>query len=258
MGGTHISKVKGCSGTYLWGPDELARMRELGNAAAAARYGGAVVAGAPMPEASASKEMRVELCRKKYEELRWAANKDAPQLSLGAGTAADHPVPLEATCNAFAARVVPTNLKAAKVASVAAAAPRLPTPARSRTSGGSSLVMANLIDLGDAFFDRLDDTQSGKAQQVPLWRAAAPAPAVAADSAPAAAAAAPGQLAGEGSASLDSFLEQCLAHAGADAVISAGGASQPQAASGCAFGQMPHNTQESGEGALLWDNFGDW
>eukprot|EP00929_Paragymnodinium_shiwhaense_P012805 TRINITY_DN1206_c0_g1_i1.p1 TRINITY_DN1206_c0_g1~~TRINITY_DN1206_c0_g1_i1.p1 ORF type:complete len:257 (+),score=58.74 TRINITY_DN1206_c0_g1_i1:156-926(+) len=29
--GTHISKMKGCSGTYLWGPDELKVMQEMGN-----------------------------------------------------------------------------------------------------------------------------------------------------------------------------------------------------------------------------------
>merc|ERR1719163_318176 len=29
--GTHITKVKGCTGTYLWGPDELQRMQAVGN-----------------------------------------------------------------------------------------------------------------------------------------------------------------------------------------------------------------------------------
>lgn len=29
--GTHISKPKGLTGTYLWGPDEFARMKEVGN-----------------------------------------------------------------------------------------------------------------------------------------------------------------------------------------------------------------------------------
>ena len=38
--GTHISKPKGCSGTYLWGSDELVRMREVGNARANEIYGG--------------------------------------------------------------------------------------------------------------------------------------------------------------------------------------------------------------------------
>lgn len=38
--GTHISIPKGCSGTYLWGADELQQMERLGNAHAAEIYGG--------------------------------------------------------------------------------------------------------------------------------------------------------------------------------------------------------------------------
>ena len=37
--GTHISLPKGCTGTYLWGPDEIERMRLLGNAHAQKIYG---------------------------------------------------------------------------------------------------------------------------------------------------------------------------------------------------------------------------
>ena len=33
--GTHISCPKGCNGTYLWGPDEIEHMREIGNKRAA-------------------------------------------------------------------------------------------------------------------------------------------------------------------------------------------------------------------------------
>jgi len=67
--GTHLTKVKGCTGTYLWGPDEIARMQEVGNAVAAQLYCGG---GAPTPAPSATKEERVELCRKKYELRLWA------------------------------------------------------------------------------------------------------------------------------------------------------------------------------------------
>jgi len=73
--GTHVSKVKGCSGTYLWGPDEIQNMQRLGNAAAEARYGGRC--SAARPAASASKEERVKMCRRKYEDLEWAAARDA-------------------------------------------------------------------------------------------------------------------------------------------------------------------------------------
>ena len=38
--GTHISQPKGCTGTYLWGPDELERMRTVGNARAKQLYAG--------------------------------------------------------------------------------------------------------------------------------------------------------------------------------------------------------------------------
>jgi hypothetical protein len=37
--GTHITKVKGCTGTYLWGPDELAKMQAVGNCNAEQIYG---------------------------------------------------------------------------------------------------------------------------------------------------------------------------------------------------------------------------
>lgn len=37
--GTHISKPKGCTGTYWWGPDELENMRKIGNARASQIYG---------------------------------------------------------------------------------------------------------------------------------------------------------------------------------------------------------------------------
>lgn len=38
--GTHIGKPKGCSGTYHWAADEIARMQEVGNARANEVYGG--------------------------------------------------------------------------------------------------------------------------------------------------------------------------------------------------------------------------
>jgi len=62
--GTHLSKVKGCSGTYLWGPDEIEQMNKIGNATAVKLYGGATAQSEP----SATKERRLELCRKKYEQ----------------------------------------------------------------------------------------------------------------------------------------------------------------------------------------------
>eukprot|EP00746_Dinoflagellata_sp_MGD_P164364 gnl/MRDRNA2_/MRDRNA2_92955_c0_seq1.p1 gnl/MRDRNA2_/MRDRNA2_92955_c0~~gnl/MRDRNA2_/MRDRNA2_92955_c0_seq1.p1 ORF type:complete len:388 (+),score=69.34 gnl/MRDRNA2_/MRDRNA2_92955_c0_seq1:76-1239(+) len=57
--GTHISKVKGCGGTYLWGPDEIAQMQSLGNGAWGSR-------GAQI-NSSMGKQEQLRICRKKYE-----------------------------------------------------------------------------------------------------------------------------------------------------------------------------------------------
>lgn len=43
--GTHISKPKGCTGTYWWGPDELENMKTIGNAGARRIYGNKVPTG---------------------------------------------------------------------------------------------------------------------------------------------------------------------------------------------------------------------
>ncbi|CAK0852999.1 unnamed protein product [Prorocentrum cordatum] len=104
--GTHISVVKGCSGTYLWGPDELARMRDMGNAHAETLYGHR---HKPLPE-SASKEDRVKACEFKYGKGPAAATaaaapaaqappRQAPcaaehSVAAGGATAADGPMAL--------------------------------------------------------------------------------------------------------------------------------------------------------------------
>eukprot|EP00444_Apocalathium_aciculiferum_P028423 CAMPEP_0183433652 /NCGR_PEP_ID=MMETSP0370-20130417/61524_1 /TAXON_ID=268820 /ORGANISM="Peridinium aciculiferum, Strain PAER-2" /LENGTH=285 /DNA_ID=CAMNT_0025620045 /DNA_START=47 /DNA_END=904 /DNA_ORIENTATION=- len=71
--GTHISKVKGCSGTYLWGEDELQNMRQMGNANAESKY------GAAKPASEASKDERVLLARRKYESLAYTGSAAAQQ-----------------------------------------------------------------------------------------------------------------------------------------------------------------------------------
>jgi len=67
--GTHISKVKGCGGTYLWGPDEIAQMQSLGNSAWGSH-------GAQI-NSSMGKEEQLRVCRQKYE------NKPLPQNTKG-------------------------------------------------------------------------------------------------------------------------------------------------------------------------------
>lgn len=59
--GTHISKVKGCTGTYLWGPDEIERMQKIGNRRAKVRYGGGLC-----PQGASTEERKAH-CARKYE-----------------------------------------------------------------------------------------------------------------------------------------------------------------------------------------------
>merc|ERR1711988_147996 len=60
--GTHISKVKGCTGTYLWGPDELERMQTSGNCHADEVY------GAEKIDPCASKDQKQRFVVEKYEK----------------------------------------------------------------------------------------------------------------------------------------------------------------------------------------------
>jgi len=60
--GTHITKVKGCTGTYLWGPDELQRMQTAGNLHADDVY------GAEKVDPCASKETKQRFLVEKYEK----------------------------------------------------------------------------------------------------------------------------------------------------------------------------------------------
>eukprot|EP00566_Odontella_aurita_P021667 CAMPEP_0113531382 /NCGR_PEP_ID=MMETSP0015_2-20120614/3466_1 /TAXON_ID=2838 /ORGANISM="Odontella" /LENGTH=220 /DNA_ID=CAMNT_0000430213 /DNA_START=121 /DNA_END=783 /DNA_ORIENTATION=- /assembly_acc=CAM_ASM_000160 len=61
--GTHVSKPKGCTGTYLWGPDEISRMQEIGNKRAAVIYGGI----SQRPEKDAPDSVWLSYLRDKYE-----------------------------------------------------------------------------------------------------------------------------------------------------------------------------------------------
>ena len=66
--GTHISKPKGCTGTYLWGPDELAAMRPGNRAANIALLGDPAARLTPDVSDAALREHLVD----KYEKKRWA------------------------------------------------------------------------------------------------------------------------------------------------------------------------------------------
>jgi stromal membrane-associated protein len=96
--GTHVSKVKGCTGTYLWGPDEIAQMQELGNREALRLYG-----SAPVPAPNASKDERLRLCRQKYEERRWAGAPVPEERSRAAASPSRQPPSAQHTMHAVCA-----------------------------------------------------------------------------------------------------------------------------------------------------------
>lgn len=65
--GTHISLPKGCTGTYIWGPDEIERMKSIGNARAKELYGAVPPKGLTNEDASRWKVYLTEkYCDKKY------------------------------------------------------------------------------------------------------------------------------------------------------------------------------------------------
>jgi len=74
--GTHITKVKGCTGTYLWGPDELERMQSAGNQAGNSKY------GAKKIQPDASKEQKQRYVNEKYVTLSFVNERPpAPYLA---------------------------------------------------------------------------------------------------------------------------------------------------------------------------------
>ena len=75
--GTHVSVPKGCTGTYLWGPDELASMRDIGNDRAREIYGG----DEQRPPSNAGDDAWMKYIRDKYESKRFAP-RHSPQSKL--------------------------------------------------------------------------------------------------------------------------------------------------------------------------------
>lgn len=73
--GTHISKVKGCTGTYLWGPDELEKMQTTGNLMGENIYGPEKV------DPCASKEQKQRYVTGKYEKRSIAVAKQGSATS---------------------------------------------------------------------------------------------------------------------------------------------------------------------------------
>lgn len=136
--GAHISKVKSCMGTYLWCPDELERMRNMGNARAAALYAHSRPANQPKPAADCSFDEVDAFARAKYDERRWlhpgglaavvAEEGARPVLATDAAAAADESEPVQrqsrqtAANNRAAARAKARALRGKVVEPAAAAA----------------------------------------------------------------------------------------------------------------------------------------
>ena len=89
--GTHISKPKGCTGTYLWGPDELAAMRPGNRAANLALLGDSAARLTPDVSDAALREHLVD----KYEKKRWAPPAVRPPEPPDLMTFDDPPPPPE-------------------------------------------------------------------------------------------------------------------------------------------------------------------
>jgi len=224
--GTHVSKVKGCTGTYLWGPDEVAQMQGLGNAAAQAKYVGSDCSAA-RPGPTASKEERVELCRKKYEQLVWAPR---------------HP-PSEAFPSA--AQALPSSAQASQSAVHGVGQSASRARARKGTGASSSAACAASTAPGDINWDAMFadfDSAAARASVSTLCanmqqqEAAPPAPS-------------PCSLAHSSPASLDDFLGQCLARP--EPPIAAGAPYMPAAIP--AVGPLARSGSDS-----VWSSFGTW
>jgi len=134
--GTHVTKVKGCTGTYLWGPDELEKMQTTGNQAADQIYGTEKV------NPGASKEQKQRYVSAKYEKLSFAG-KSAPVVAKTPSAN----VRTEQT--KLPIRTAVTAEHAGTRSTVAATLP-------SRQGGpikAATVPLARKVDISDSFFD---------------------------------------------------------------------------------------------------------
>jgi stromal membrane-associated protein len=139
--GTHITKVKGCSGTYLWGPDELERMQTGGNCNGDRLYGSQKVSPC------ASKEEKQRFVTAKYENKSFvdggfenyvarpktlrvrktpaAATAPAPAMASGPELEASASMPAVATAPVATARRPPNGEQTQPVGRIATIADSL-------------------------------------------------------------------------------------------------------------------------------------
>jgi len=134
--GTHVTKVKGCTGTYLWGPDELEKMQTTGNQAADEIYGTEKV------NPGASKEQKQRYVSAKYEKLSFAG-KSAPVVTK------TPPANVGTEQTKLSIRTAVTAEQAGARATVVATLP-------SRQGGlmkAATVPVARKVDISDSFFD---------------------------------------------------------------------------------------------------------
>jgi hypothetical protein len=148
--GTHVTKVKGCTGTYLWGPDELEKMQTTGNQAADASYGTEKV------NPGASKEHKQRYVSDKYQKLSFAG-KSAPVVTK----APSANVNTEQT--KLSIRTAVTAEHAGTRATVVATLP-------SRQGGlikAATVPVARKVEISDSFFDDFfnDDSHFGNSAE---------------------------------------------------------------------------------------------
>lgn len=129
--GTHVTKMKGCTGTYLWGPDELEKMQSVGNRKSEEIYGDRKVSPA------ASKEEKQRFVEDKYAKLAFVGKfraEAAARQQAEPRKSAPTPIPVQETV-----RPVPVAAAAWQVA---------------RDSRGSGPV-ASKVEISDSFFEDL-------------------------------------------------------------------------------------------------------
>lgn len=188
--GAHISKVKSCMGTYLWCPDELDRMREIGNERADALYTGGAAPGTVIrkPAAGASFEERDRYARDKYEARKWMhpGGMAAVRMEVAAACAA-----APAAAPARAARREQAGGSNRRARDAARSKVRAMRQAREEPAPEASALLSTA-----------DGDDWGGGEEWGEWSAAVPVPA------PAAAVATPPT-----ESAFDSFFRECTAEA---------------------------------------------
>jgi hypothetical protein len=132
-----VTKVKGCTGTYLWGPDELEKMRTVGNLAAEETY------GAEKVHPDASKEQKQRYVIEKYVK-RSFANEAVPTPAKPAST----------TVRVDQTKPSAPVLRVDRVGHAATAA-AVQSSQRGAHMGASVHPAARTADIPDSLFDEL-------------------------------------------------------------------------------------------------------